>query len=203
MLSLELLNTETQFSQVHAEWTELLAHSSSDCVFLTWEWLHTWWKHLAGARRLHILLVRHGSQLVAIAPLPSRSPALAKLSGVLALEFLGTGSVGSDSLDIFARHGHEDESIRALADYLQRGHFVVELRQLPEHGSLAKRLAAILQDQRWNASEIRTHLCPFIDLAGHTWKSFQATLGGSHRYNFNRRLKNLNRDFEVKFDCAA
>jgi CelD/BcsL family acetyltransferase involved in cellulose biosynthesis len=38
-------------------------------VFLTWEWVHTWWRHFRGRDRLHVVVVREGSNIVAIAPL--------------------------------------------------------------------------------------------------------------------------------------
>src|SRR5207249_5381887 len=39
------------FEKLKAEWNELLEASSSPCLFLTWEWLYTWWKHLSQGRR--------------------------------------------------------------------------------------------------------------------------------------------------------
>jgi CelD/BcsL family acetyltransferase involved in cellulose biosynthesis len=215
---LEVINTEKRFEEIREEWMELLAHSSSDCVFLTWEWLYTWWKHLAGGmsganasptgrshqgRKLHILVIRSGGDLIAIAPLASPSTKLIRLARIRALEFLGTGSVGSDYLDIIARRGREDEAMDILADYLQREKFVLDLKQLVKNRSLVLQLAARLQQQRWNRSEIQTNMCPFIDLSGHTWKSFQAGLGPKHRYNFHRRLKNLHRDFDASFECIV
>ena len=200
---LEVINTEKRFEEVREEWTELLADSASNCVFLTWEWLHTWWKHLAGSRKLHVLVVRSGANVIAIAPLASPSTTLTRLARIRALEFLGTGSVGSDYLDIIARRGNENEAMDALTDYFQRENFVLDLKQLLENGSLALRLTARLEQQRWKLSEIRTNVCPFIDLAGHTWESFQAGLGPKHRYNFHRRLKNLRRDFDARFECVV
>jgi CelD/BcsL family acetyltransferase involved in cellulose biosynthesis len=198
---LEVINTDKRFEEIHEEWTELLAHSSSDCIFLTWEWLYTWWKHLAGGRKLHVLVIRSGVDLIAIAPLASPSTKLIRLAHIRALEFLGTGSVGSDYLDIIARRGKEDEAMDILVDYLLREKFVLDLKQLVKNRSLVLQLAARLQQQRWNRSEIHTDICPFIDLAGHTWTSFQADLGPKHRYNFHRRLKNLYRDFDASFEC--
>jgi CelD/BcsL family acetyltransferase involved in cellulose biosynthesis len=203
VLALEVINTEKRFEGIRGEWTELLTHSSANCIFLTWEWLHTWWKHLAGGSKLHILAIRSGADLIAIAPLASSSTKLVRLTHIRALEFLGTGSVGSDYLDIIARREKEDEALEVLADYLLREKFVLDLKQLVKHGSLALQLAARLQEQRWNRSEICTNICPFIDLAGHTWESFQAALGPKHRYNFHRRLKNLHREFDARFECIV
>jgi CelD/BcsL family acetyltransferase involved in cellulose biosynthesis len=200
---MEIISSEKRFEEIRDEWMDLLAHSSSDCIFLTWEWLYTWWKHFGGGRKLHVLAIRSGMDLIAIAPLASPSTKLIRLARVRALEFLGTGSVGSDYLDIIARRGNEDEAMDILADYLLREKFVLDLKQLVKNRSLVLQLAARLQQQHWSRLEICTNICPFIDLAGHTWKSFQAGLGPKHRYNFHRRLKNLHRDFDTRFECVV
>lgn len=200
---LEVINTEKRFREIREEWTELLAHSSADCIFLTWEWLYTWWKHLAGKRKLHVLVIRSGEDLIGIAPLASPSTKLIRLAHIRALEFLGTGSVGSDYLDIIARRGKEVEVLDILVEYLQREKFVLDLKQLAKDASLAFQLAARLEHQHWNRSEIHTNVCPFIDLAGHNWQSFQAGLGPKHRYNFHRRLKNLYHEFDARFECIV
>jgi CelD/BcsL family acetyltransferase involved in cellulose biosynthesis len=200
---LEIINTDRQFTEIREEWADLLAHSSSNCIFLTWEWLHTWWKHLAAGRKLHVVVLRSGAEIIAIAPLASPSTKLARLARVSALEFLGTGSVGSDYLDIITRRGKEDEALAALADYFRRENFVLDLKQLHEGHSQAMKLAVMLEGQRWNRLETVTNICPFIDLLGQTWETFQAGLGSKHRYNFHRRLKNLRRTFDTHFDCVA
>ncbi len=54
------------------EWSELLAASASDVVFMTWQWQSLWWKHFGEGEscRLHLLAVRReGGALVGIAPL--------------------------------------------------------------------------------------------------------------------------------------
>ena len=44
--------------------------------------------------------------------------------------------------------------------------------------------------------------CPHIPLKGHTWESYLASLGSQHRYNFNRRLKNFQKEGTVVFDVV-
>jgi CelD/BcsL family acetyltransferase involved in cellulose biosynthesis len=200
---LEIINTEKRFEEIREEWTELLAHSSSDCIFLTWEWIHTWWKHLAGGRKLHILAVRSGTDLIAIAPLASPFTKLIRFARIRALEFLGTGSVGSDYLDIIARQGRENDALDTLVEYLLREKFVLDLKQLAGDRSLVMQAAHRLEQHRWKRTEIPVNICPFIDLAGKTWTSFQEGLGPKHRYNFHRRLKNLHRAFAASFEHVS
>src|ERR1051325_6631522 len=145
---------------------DLLAHSSADSLLLTCEWLYTWWKHFGRGRKLHVLAIRCGMDLIAIAPLASPSTKLSRLAHIRALEFLGTGSVGSDYLDIIARRGKEGEAMDILVDYLLREKFVLDLKQLAKNRSLVLQLAARLQQQLWKRSEVPTNICPFIDLAG-------------------------------------
>ena len=188
------------FEKLKAEWNELLEASSSPCLFLTWEWLYTWWKHLSQGRRLFIITVRDGGELAAIAPLTLRPPKLARLLPFRSLEFLGSGIIGSDYLDVIARVGKEQDACEALAEYLRHGKLMLEFTQLKRYSCLAEKFAAELRRCGWSLAETKTNVCPFIDLSGHSWQSYLATLGSEHRYNFGRRLKNLMKQFEVRFE---
>jgi CelD/BcsL family acetyltransferase involved in cellulose biosynthesis len=43
-------------------------------------------------------------------------------------------------------------------------------------------------------------VCPVVPLAGHTWDSYLASLGSSHRANVRRRLKQLAANFDMRFE---
>ena len=175
------------FTALRAPWQDLLRDSVSDNPFLTWEWLHSWWAQYGAPGRLRLLVVRHGSVPIAIAPFHLVS---APLSWFSRLEFLGTGDAGSDYLDVIARRGSEREAIASIADVLTAQQLTVRLRHLPP-ASLAARLAARLADDGWAASPAEDGQCPIVTLAGHTFDSFLGTLGASHRANIRRRLRAL------------
>ena len=71
---IERIESLEDFQRLATDWNVLLSQSRSDCLFLTWEWLYTWWKHLSENRRLFLLRVNSGNELVALAPLV-RNPA--------------------------------------------------------------------------------------------------------------------------------
>jgi CelD/BcsL family acetyltransferase involved in cellulose biosynthesis len=191
------------FEKLREEWTELLDASASSSLFLTWEWLYTWWKHLSAGRRLCLLTVRSGPELVAIAPLALRPPQPTRLVPFPALEFLGmSGIVASDYLDFIVRRGKEQEALQALAESLTHEGVTLELAQLTRGFCLAAALAAQLMPRGWRLWEAQTDVCPFIKLSEHTWQSYLATLGPEHRYNFQRRLRNLTKEFDVRFEQA-
>jgi CelD/BcsL family acetyltransferase involved in cellulose biosynthesis len=195
----EMLTQAEEFEHLRSEWDELLSSSPSDSVFLTWEWMFTWWKHLSGRRRLSILTVRSAGQLIAIAPLARRPPDFGRLAPFSALEFLGTGVVGSDYLDLIVRAGREQDALAALAGHLAQGQIMLGLSQVRKGSSLALDLAGRIEQHGWGMSDATTSVCPYIDLAGRTWESYLAGLGSSHRANLNRRLRNLNRGSVLTF----
>ena len=199
ILRVEVTEDGTGLSALEHEWRELLAESEVDNLFLTWEWLSTWWRHQAAGRCLHILTVRRDGELLAIAPLALRPIQPERMLPWRALEFMGMGSVGSDYLDLIVRRGTEEESVRALADYLSERRLVLELRRVRAGSRLVTRLASQLQDDGWSASQTITDVCPYLELAGHDWDSYLAGVGSAHRQNVRRRLRRIAADFQVDF----
>jgi CelD/BcsL family acetyltransferase involved in cellulose biosynthesis len=158
-------------------------------VFLTWEWLYAWWTHLRGRRRLHLVAVRRGGELLGLAPLALRPGPLRWL--LPRLEMLGTGVVGSDYLDLIVRRDAGAEVRAALADHLAALGSVLDMRQLPARDSQGESLAATLKARGWRLARRDTDVCPFASLAGHTWDSFLATLCYAHRANVRKRIRKL------------
>jgi CelD/BcsL family acetyltransferase involved in cellulose biosynthesis len=196
---IERIEDLAAFESLKEEWDELLEASTSNCLFLTWEWMYTWWRRLSEGRRLFLLTVRDGGQLVAIAPLALRPRGFSRLLPYRSLEFLGTGLVGSDYLDFIIRRGREGLGCHALVDYLADQKLMLELAQVERSASLAVAFMLQLKHRGWAAFRTTTDFCPFINLSGHSWESYLASLGSAHRYNFRRRLKNLHQKFEVGF----
>src|SRR5678816_1939561 len=91
-VTVETIDDGPGFAKLKPEWEDLLESSASPCLFLTWEWLHTWWKHLAADRRLSILAVRNGGELTALAPCGARPPSLFRRRLFPVQEFLGSGN---------------------------------------------------------------------------------------------------------------
>src|SRR5688572_6937670 len=126
----EIVEDRGAFEQLEREWTDLLESSAADCLFLTWEWLFTWWTHLAGDRRLFVITVRSADRLIAVAPFFQSARRVTSLLPFHSLEFLGTGTVGSDYLDIIVRRGCEQEALDALRAYLGDRGVVLDLAQI-------------------------------------------------------------------------
>lgn len=195
-IAVECVDDRWGFTALRPEWNELLRASGADCPFLTWEWLHSWWRHLGDASALRIVTVRAGDELIAIAPLrESASP----VKWFSTLEFLGTGEAGSDYLDLIVRTGREAEAIPALAQFAVEHNTTLRFGHLPAASTTAA-LAQQLAAKGWTSLDAADGTCPYIPLAGHTWDSFLATLGSAHRANVRRRLRGLEQKFQARFE---
>jgi CelD/BcsL family acetyltransferase involved in cellulose biosynthesis len=196
VLTVECVDSSWGFTALRPEWNALLRDSVSDCPFLTWEWLHTWWTHLSGSSQLRIAAIRSGTELVALAPFRITNSRIALLSR---LDMLGTGEAGSDYLDVIVRHGWETDAIRSLASFARSQNVTLRLPHLAPT-AMACNLADDVAIGGWTASTSIDGVCPYISLAGHTWDSYLGTLGSSHRANVRRRIKALGQKFSMRFE---
>lgn len=200
--SVEKVDDIAVFEQLRPHWNKLLTESHADCLFLTWEWLFTWWKHLSEGRRLHILIVWLGKDIVGIAPLAVRPWQPDRLIPFQRLEFLGTGTVGSDYLDVIMRPDCEALVKQALVEYLGKGTLVLELDQLKTGSAAAGDIAAALAGRSWYLQNTATDVCPYIDISNSSWDGYVARLGSSHRRNLRKRIRNLYEAFSVQVEMA-
>jgi len=194
----EVVETADGFTRLRDEWTTLLASSPSNGLFVSWEWLHTWWTHLSEGAAPFIVTVRHFGELVAIAPLMRRPGRVFRPP----LSVIGCGDVGSDYIDVIARRGIEELASRAVARMLTDRGLVVELPRL-RCTAVALHMADVLGREGWTRAECTTDRSPYIPLAGVTWDQYLGTLSGEHRYNFKRRLRNLHKAHVVRFEQIA
>jgi CelD/BcsL family acetyltransferase involved in cellulose biosynthesis len=202
MIVVEKVEDPGRFAAMRGEWDDLLTASDSASVFLSWEWMNTWWKHLAEDRRLNLLALRRDGELVALAPLALRSARWRRLLPFTALEFLGTGTVGSDYLDLLVRRDCERPALDVLAQHLADSGLMLELSRVNRNGAHASALARGLTQRGWVYTLSATDVCPYVDLTGLDWDSYLAGLGPSHRYNVRRRLRKLRQRWRVRFERA-
>ena len=147
-----------------------------------------------------MLAVRRGQALIALVPLTRGSSGAVSFTR---LEFLGTGSVASDYLDIIARTGCETEAREALREYLRAHKSTLQFDHVRTPGSIAECVAERLSEDGWVAESKSIGVCPFIRLEGHTWDSLLGTLGSSHRYNVRRRIRALSTNFDMRFELVT
>lgn len=182
-----IIENAEEFRELESAWAELLQRSRSDVLFLTWEWLYTWWEVFGGERKLVLVVVYQGDRLVGIAPFMERERQWQRLVPYRAMEFIGSGSVGSDYLDVIVDSSLEAEVLSALVAVMEKSAMVMELSHIHCSGALIYRLVRRLERCGWH---VRTTVCdvaPRILLEGYTWDAFLGSLGNSRKSRFRRK----------------
>ena len=200
-MNIEVIQNAEEFACLRDEWNGLLKASTSDGVFLTHQWLSCWWRHLSEGRRLSILLARESGKLVGILPVARRRPQYARMIPAI-FEFLGSGVIGSDYLDLIAVQGREEEVAASFANYIHSRGIMLQFSQLRSGSCVVSRLVKDLQQRQWTAAQTKLNVCPYIDLNGLTWEGYLARLGPNIRKNLNRYLRLLPANFEMRVACA-
>jgi CelD/BcsL family acetyltransferase involved in cellulose biosynthesis len=65
----EVVSDYAALLKLRSQWDELMEQAGIDHPFLSHEWVCTWWECFGAGKRLHVLLVKAGEKVVAIAPL--------------------------------------------------------------------------------------------------------------------------------------
>jgi CelD/BcsL family acetyltransferase involved in cellulose biosynthesis len=103
-------------------WSRLLARSSADTLFLSWDWLTLWWHCFAGALAAvpEILAFYRGGDLVGVAPLYRRRVMRSGVLPATSIQLIGVswrdpGYLISEYLDTVATTAEADTVRRACA----------------------------------------------------------------------------------------
>jgi CelD/BcsL family acetyltransferase involved in cellulose biosynthesis len=189
------IDSTWRFTELRSAWDSLLQSSAAASPFLTWEWLHPWWTHLSGTSALRLLKVDAHNRPIAIAPFRLTTG----VAHLPCLDMLGTGEAGSDYLDVITRSGFEAEALDAIERSVVAQGTALRLTHLASSAAAAG-LVSRLGRRGWTQVTTPGGVSPYIPLAGHTWDSYLATLGASHRANVRRRLRALEQKFDVQFE---
>ncbi len=174
------------------EWDDLLARSASDTVFLTWDWLRTWYEIYGAEVEPCVVLVRENGRLVAAAPLKIEARRLYGLR-VRQLEFIGTGrAVCPDFLDLVIEAGREAELARVLLGALRSepGWDRIALSDLPASSPVREPLEAAMTAARLRPFRQVDRTCPYLTLPG-TWAELEQRLTHNFRRNHRKKRRRL------------
>src|SRR5690606_4081758 len=151
-------------------------------------------------RKLWIVEVSQEGQLLALMPLVQRPSRLLRLIPFRVLEFIGSGNVGSDYLNMIVRRGQEEAEVPLIADYVASRQLVLELSQVDRASTLITQLALLLREKGWRPARTTTSFSPYIPLFRYTWDSYLQSLSAKHRGTFLKKLRRLERTFDVRME---
>jgi len=119
--------TADEFLANRAAWQQLLARSDADALFMSWDWLSTWWRHhgaALGAQLCVLGVYADSGELCGIAPLYTRRAVHRGMFGVRRCELLGNvwrdpAAIFSEYLDVIAAREARAAVSAAVEDWLR------------------------------------------------------------------------------------
>lgn len=198
MLKIREINDYSDFAQLREQWNDVLSRSDCDSVFLTWEWLSTWWRHFGKSRALAILLAQEGEEILAAAPLMYSNYDLIAFK-IKKLEFLGAEHTDYRNFILTKR---KVECIDSFMKYICRLNWdFLHLRQIPEPSSSILSMSRVcsrnlLESRRVSSTSFYVPLCASVD---EFWKRQKGRYRGSALRRHQRRLKE---NFDITYETC-
>jgi CelD/BcsL family acetyltransferase involved in cellulose biosynthesis len=215
MLRVTAITDEAQFDALEPIWNPLLIQSKACTLFLSFEWLRTWWRYYGTPQTLFILVFYEGQKPVGLAPLFKQrrlfrqieeemtgSPRMILPSGpwdrllcLTELSFLGSGDICSDYLDIFCMPGSEGAVAESLCAFLTTTETVdlINLLWIPEDSAVRQCLQqAHGPSTFYHQTLLKT---AFYAPLPSSYPQYLETLSKKSRYNARKKLKELQRQY--------
>jgi len=204
MVKIIPVTSSEDFRNLRSEWNQLLSKSRANNVFLTWEWLYNWWEAFQEGKELRILSVRNedNNELIAVLPIYIREERLFGLKKVKIGEFLGTGIVCSDYLDIIIHPGLEEIVINRLTKYFfdQKDMFnYLILSDIPSDSKNLALLEAESKKSGFSFIQLKESICPYLPL-GDSWQDCLKYLSARSQKNLSYYQRRLQREFSVEIE---
>jgi CelD/BcsL family acetyltransferase involved in cellulose biosynthesis len=203
VLSVSVVSNVNHFDDLREEWSSLVERAHVT-IFQTFEWQRTWWKHYSTKRfSLHIIVIRNGSRIVAIAPLYIEKAHAMGIISVRKLTFIGSGI--TDYLDFIIEPEWEERCITEIAQELARSTSridTIHLLDIPERSTNHRLLYEALSTRGFRGSHFINEYCPRLQLLG-SWEETLASFPSAKQKRFRQVSKKIETDFAVDLQIAS
>jgi CelD/BcsL family acetyltransferase involved in cellulose biosynthesis len=189
----ELLTSADSLFGLASEWDQLLYASAHPNIFLTWDWISTWWEVFGDGLQPWILVARDAisGRLDGVAPFVRRGIPVPR-GPFRELSFFGNIVGAADHLDVLTCVGQEESLAAAFVDFLRRHRQEWDVLRL-DGMSAESPLVALLRQRSDRPAMIWESVCPFLRLPD-SRKEFLASFNRGMRANLRRRAGRLHED---------
>jgi len=180
-------------------WEDALNRSLDNNIFLTWEWLSTWWKHYGKGKKLLLVTLLRNDKIVAAAPLMCSEYRIFgfRLSRI---EFMASPS---SDYHTFLLTEKNDDHVRLIVEYAKQGVSdwdSIELQDIPEDSETAKALVSL--KERLGLNQRSNEQGAYLVVPS-KFEDYFRRLSSKFRKNLKYYERRLERDFRVNFDIVT
>jgi hypothetical protein len=192
---IRIIKTKEAFFLLQDEWKHLLSLMEEPCIFLTWEWMYTWWNdYCSGNSSCELFIItfyNERGELIGILP-----TYLKKCWGLWnisnwQLQFLGGGFESPDHLDIISEVSHRESFLRATLSYLKKLEPPIDFiafHDLRGSSPTIDLLLKITKEYHILSKKYIASVCPYLKLPDH-YEKYLSTLSSKFRFNLKRYTK--------------
>jgi CelD/BcsL family acetyltransferase involved in cellulose biosynthesis len=197
--TLQTVTDPAEFLSLEAEWNEAVDRAAIAQPFVRHEWLRTWWEAFGSEARLHIVIVRAGARISAIAPFMTEHT---RMYGMPVRRLRLMANDHSPRADCIVTEDAE-QSYRTIWRALRAADWdVLLLNQLPVTSpsrQIFEQFAEAdgLSSGAWQADE-----SPYLPLTG-SWDTYWSELPGKFRQNVRNRMARLQRIGEPRLEVLS
>ncbi len=202
-----LITSDEEFRSIKRAWDCILHQLHNTNIFVSFEWMWTWWRCLKKGKQLLLILVSDGAETVAIAPLmrdkrriPFTPITFKELRFISTVPAAYSPSSFAGTLDVLIRPGYESAR-EALARYVltEVGDFAcLRLHPVPVDSHTSSVFLRVAQDLglKANVGKVFDNAC--LPVTG-DWESYYKQRKKKERWRLRRLEQKLGENYQV--DC--
>jgi CelD/BcsL family acetyltransferase involved in cellulose biosynthesis len=197
----ETISDYQAFLDLEPAWDRVVRDADIDHPFLEHAWLRTWWECFGANSTLHIIVVKEGEEIQAIAPLISTTLRMFGFP-VRRLGFFYNAHVPRAGFIVGKRAENAYEAIWAHLLREQVSWDLVQLCQLPQESPTLQEVHTLASESGFPNGVWLSGESPYVSL-DRSWREYNDGLATKHRSNLRNRFKRLNGTGEVALETVT
>lgn len=194
MLTLNKITQSDQLVALTPQWHDLIKRAYSDQIFLTPEFLISWWQAYGHGELISFAFFDQ-QQLIGFIP-------TFICSDDQTLKLIGCKDV-SDYLDFLVDQRYSDQVFKQLAKELNKTSInSIELCSLPQDSLTLTAFQQQMVANGWQAQLNQQDVCPIIKLPT-SWEAYLQSLDRKQRHEIKRKWKKLNNEQKLEFEILT
>ena len=188
--------TEGEFATIRDAWNALLERSVTNEVFLSWEWMFSWWDAYKDEHKQLLILIGRDYQgnLIGIAPFYIEKNRYFGMKSRRVVRFCSSIETYADHLDILCEKDFEQSFPKAVINYFQEQNSIWDVISLEgiKEDSITKRYLVSKKDDLKHLiidCEAQSE-CPYLTI-NESFEEYLKSFSGKTRNTLLRKRKNL------------
>jgi CelD/BcsL family acetyltransferase involved in cellulose biosynthesis len=198
LIKINVIEDITALNIICPIWNRLLEESRTKSIFLTWEWIETWWNTYQADFDLLVLLAYYNDVPCGIAPLVVRKGQSPRL------EFFGQNKAYGEYLDFIIRHDLEYEVAPALCNkIIELGTLgkwqCISFAAIPEESPNLSLIYRTFSQQGIHIQLSPPRVCRYIMMPS-SWEEYLELKGKKLRKHVEYNERRLSRSGEIRIE---